>query len=133
MAGAEFQPPPHFFLHVYHHAVVLFMSWLWCEHCQTLQFGGLLFNTAVHVVMYYYYFRSVLKLPTPWKRLVTQFQIVQFGTSLLCFCATAWLLAHGAECAGTRAMLFNLVFNVTLLYQFVGVLTKGSSASKKKK
>ena len=47
------RPPPHFFLHVYHHAVVLQMCWLWLEYSQSLQWGGLLFNTAVHVVMYY--------------------------------------------------------------------------------
>jgi hypothetical protein len=41
------RPPPHFFLHVYHHAVVLLMAWSWLEYCQTLQFGGLIFNTAV--------------------------------------------------------------------------------------
>ena len=123
------RPPPHFFLHVYHHAVVLLMAWLWLETSQTLHFLGLLFNTAVHVLMYYYYFRRVLGLPTPWKRYVTQFQIIQFGTSLLCYLATLKLLfIDGAECSGSRAMVFNLVFNVTLLYQFVGVLTKGSKA-----
>eukprot|EP00566_Odontella_aurita_P026723 CAMPEP_0113531926 /NCGR_PEP_ID=MMETSP0015_2-20120614/3766_1 /TAXON_ID=2838 /ORGANISM="Odontella" /LENGTH=178 /DNA_ID=CAMNT_0000430813 /DNA_START=160 /DNA_END=693 /DNA_ORIENTATION=+ /assembly_acc=CAM_ASM_000160 len=26
---ARGKPPPHFFLHVYHHAVVLFMAWAW--------------------------------------------------------------------------------------------------------
>ena len=51
------------FLHVYHHAVVLLMAWSWLEYRQTLQFGGLLFNTAVHVLMYYYYFRRVLGCP----------------------------------------------------------------------
>lgn len=71
------RPPPHFGLHAYHHAVVLLMAWAWLEYVQTLQYIGLLFNTSVHVVMYYYYFRRVLKLPVPWKRFVTVFQIVQ--------------------------------------------------------
>ena len=123
------RPPPHFFLHVYHHAVVLLMAWSWLEYAQTLQFGGLCFNTAVHVVMYYYYFRRVLNLPVPWKAFVTRFQIIQFGTSLLCFLATCkLLLVDGAECAGVQAMVANLVFNMTLLYQFVGVLSKGRKA-----
>ena len=52
------RPPPHFFLHVYHHSVVIFMSWGWLAYVQTLQFAGLLFNTAVHVVMYYYCART---------------------------------------------------------------------------
>ena len=29
---------------------------------------------------------------------------------------------RGASCAGMRALAFNAVFNVTLLWQFVGVL-----------
>jgi fatty acid elongase 3 len=45
------RPPPHFALHVYHHAVVLVMAWGWVEYVQTLSFIGLLFNTSVHVVM----------------------------------------------------------------------------------
>ena len=43
--------PPSFTLGVYHHAVVLFMAWLWPETAQSLQFYGLLFNTFVHVIM----------------------------------------------------------------------------------
>ena len=71
---------------------------------------------------YYYYFRRVLGLPVPWKRFVTQFQIIQFGTSLVCFVVTLKLLfIDKADCAGTRAMLFNLVFNVTLLYQYARI------------
>lgn len=53
------------------------MAWFWLEYAQSLQFIGLLFNTSVHVVMYYYYFRRVLGWPVWWKRYVTTFQIVQ--------------------------------------------------------
>ena len=53
------------------------MAWFWLEYVQSLQFIGLLFNTSVHVVMYYYYFRRVLGWPVWWKRYVTTFQIVQ--------------------------------------------------------
>merc|ERR1712151_706239 len=34
---AKGRPPPHFFLHVYHHAVVLLMAWNWLAYVQTLQ------------------------------------------------------------------------------------------------
>ena len=60
---ARGRPPPHFVLHVYHHACVLMMAWAWCEYQQTLQFGGLIFNTAVHVVMYLYFFLRVVSAP----------------------------------------------------------------------
>ena len=59
------------------HTQVLLMAWFWLEYAQSLQFIGLLFNTSVHVVMYYYYFRRVLGWPVWWKRYVTTFQIVQ--------------------------------------------------------
>jgi fatty acid elongase 3 len=36
-------------LHIFHHAVVPVMSWLWLERKQSLLFGGLIFNTFVHV------------------------------------------------------------------------------------
>ena len=82
------------------------MAWSWLEYAQTLQFLGLLFNVAVHVLMYYYFFRRVLDLPVPWKRFVTQFQIVQFGTSLVCYFATLKLIfVDELPCSGTRAML----------------------------
>ena len=67
--------------------------------------------------------------PVWWKRFVTQFQIVQFVSSLVMFAITMTYYASGADCAGTYALGFNLFFNVTLLYQFFGVLgTKPRSA-----
>ena len=131
---ARGKPPPHFALHVYHHACVLMMAWAWCEYQQTLQFGGLIFNTAVHVVMYLYFFLRVIGRPPWWKPLVTYFQIVQFATSLICFVVTAYLiLGEGRPCKGQPALLGNVLFNVTLLYQFFGVSETNSRAASKAK
>jgi len=127
------RPPPHFGLHVYHHAFVLLMAWGWLEYVQTLQYIGLLFNTSVHVLMYYYYYCRVVGKDVWWKRYVTQFQIVQFATSLGCYVVTLYLIYSGAECAGTRALALNFVFNLTLLHSFVGVLNTGSKAKAAKK
>lgn len=112
-------------LHIFHHSCVLLMAWNWLEYSQTLQFGGLLFNTLVHVVMYYYYARKSLRLPTPWKRWVTRMQIVQFACSFILVCVTGSHLMR-AECAGQGALLFNFAFNATLIVQFVGVLKGGA-------
>eukprot|EP01036_Dinobryon_divergens_P040172 gene40172-53085_t len=60
--------PPNYFLHVYHHASVLLMCWCWLEYAATMQYIALLFNTAVHVVMYYYFFMRSIGKPPAWKQ-----------------------------------------------------------------
>jgi hypothetical protein len=98
------------------------MAWAWIEYKVSLQFIALLFNTGVHVVMYYYYFCRSLGWRVWWKRYVTMFQIVQFCTSFLFYMVTIGLTLSGYECAGSTMLLANLVFNATLLYQFLGVI-----------
>ena len=66
------------FLHVFHHAWVVVMAFWWLEAAQSLQQIALLTNTAIHVLMYYYYFMCSIKRPPRWKKLVTQAQIIQF-------------------------------------------------------
>mmetsp|Transcript_30581 Transcript_30581/g.65940 ORF Transcript_30581/g.65940 Transcript_30581/m.65940 type:complete len:251 (+) Transcript_30581:313-1065(+) len=117
--------PPHFALHVYHHACVPLVVWNWLEYRQTLQFGGLLFNTGVHVLMYSYYGMKLLGIPTPWKSWVTRMQILQFVTSLVLLAITLKEVEGDLvsdKCAGMRCIWVNAIFNVTLLWQFVGVL-----------
>jgi hypothetical protein len=45
---------------VFHHALVLVMTYLWLSSVQSLQHVALLTNTAIHVVMYAYYFLTTL-------------------------------------------------------------------------
>jgi len=123
---------PNFGLQVYHHAAVVPMAWLWCEQQQSLQWGGLLFNTLVHVIMYQYYAWKVLGWPTPWKRWITKLQIVQFLTSFILAAFTIRFLSQGVSCAGMPAFLYNCIFNATLLLQFVGVDRKNSAQQKAK-
>lgn len=129
---ARGKPPPHFMLHVYHHAMVLLMAWAWCQYKQSLQFIGLAFNTAVHVVMYTYYLQRIVTGKVPgWKAIVTMFQIVQFGFSMFCTLVTIYLAYwENVECSGMGAMLGNVVFNITLLHSFVGVYVQGRKRRK---
>jgi len=122
---------PHFKLQVYHHAAVVPMAWFWCQYQQSLQWGGLVFNTLVHVIMYHYYAMKILKRPTPWKRWITKLQIVQFATSFCLLCVTASKIYAGAECAGMRSLLFNASFNATLIVQFIGVDKRNKAQSTK--
>jgi hypothetical protein len=82
---------PTTFLHVFHHAVVVIMAWLWVDQVQSLQFIGLLTNTAVHVVMYYYYHLTTIGKSPLWKKFITTMQIVQFVSRcvshMLCSCS----------------------------------------------
>lgn len=124
---ARGKPPPHFVLHVYHHAAVLVMAWAWVEYRQTLHFVGLVWNTAVHVVMYTYFLQRTITGAVPrWKSLVTLFQIVQFAFSMVAAVCTLYIVyVQRHECAGMTAMFGNLLFNVTLLHSFIGVFRQG--------
>ncbi|XP_055914489.1 elongation of very long chain fatty acids protein 7-like [Eupeodes corollae] len=70
------------FLHVYHHAIMVLAVWLYMKfffgsHPTML---GIL-NSLVHVIMYTYYLVSSMDLKInliPWKKRITQIQILQF-------------------------------------------------------
>ncbi|XP_012843160.1 PREDICTED: LOW QUALITY PROTEIN: putative elongation of fatty acids protein DDB_G0272012 [Erythranthe guttata] len=65
------------FLHVYHHAAVLVMCYMWLAEAQTLFPVGLVTNASVHVLMYAYYLLAALGFRPPWKEMVTNGQITQ--------------------------------------------------------
>mmetsp|Transcript_30421 Transcript_30421/g.70043 ORF Transcript_30421/g.70043 Transcript_30421/m.70043 type:complete len:256 (+) Transcript_30421:68-835(+) len=127
---------PHMKLQIYHHAAVVPMAWFWCQYQQSLQWGGLLFNTFVHILMYSYYCCRVMGWKTPWKRYITMLQIVQFVTSFVLLLITCWIWLQrrqeGSTCAGMYSLLYNCAFNATLLLQFVEVYKKGGGGSKGK-
>jgi len=128
------RPPPYWKMHIYHHSVVIFMTWFWLQHSQSLQFGGLLFNTFVHVIMYYYYFLRSQGIKPWWKNYITTIQIVQFLFSFACL--IPWIvLVFGYErsCSGTPQVLFNCAFNFTLLILFMGVLNTNQKNREKEK
>ena len=45
-------------------------------------FGALL-NSFIHVLMYSYYALSLLKIPCPWKKYLTQAQLLQFASVIV--------------------------------------------------
>uniref|UniRef100_A0A2S2QWI8 Elongation of very long chain fatty acids protein n=1 Tax=Sipha flava TaxID=143950 RepID=A0A2S2QWI8_9HEMI len=70
------------FLHIYHHTMVLSFSWgvlRFYPGGQITFFGTI--NAFVHVVMYSYYFLTILKPEYKkawWKKYLTQLQLIQF-------------------------------------------------------
>ncbi|KAJ4839091.1 hypothetical protein Tsubulata_037196, partial [Turnera subulata] len=107
------------FLHVYHHATVVLMCYLWLHTSQSLFPVALVTNAAVHVLMYFYYLSCAVGIRPKWKRLVTDCQIVQFVFS---FCISGLMLYYhfaGSGCSGIWGWCFNAVFNASLLALFV--------------
>ncbi|GJP40529.1 hypothetical protein CLOM_g201 [Closterium sp. NIES-68] len=108
------------FLHVYHHATIVFLCWLWLTNCQSLQVIAITINTGIHVMMYFYYFMHSIGMPPPWKMFVTNSQIIQFmiGT-FVAFPLIYFHFTRPTGCAGFESFCFNLFFNSSLLYLFV--------------
>jgi len=81
------------FLHVFHHASVVPLFWLLLEVDATNMWLPALFNSGVHVPMYYYFMheslsedsslRAILPSLRPLKRFITMTQIFQFYMDIL--------------------------------------------------
>ena len=72
---------------------------------------------------------KILNRPTPWKRWITKLQIVQFATSFALLGKTLWHYQR-SDCQGMKALVYNCIFNATLIVQFIGV-DKRNKAQKK--
>ncbi|XP_037937008.1 elongation of very long chain fatty acids protein F-like [Teleopsis dalmanni] len=84
------------FLHVYHHIMVALGSFLYARYSP----GGhilviLILNSIVHVVMYFYYLMSALRLKyfnvDGLKRYITQIQIIQFVIYIISYGITLFI------------------------------------------
>lgn len=125
-------------LHVYHHALVVAMCYLWLATRQSLMPVALVTNAGVHVVMYSYYLScSVgLRWPERWKRAVTELQIAQFLFSFAASVVMLWLHFTAGGCEGMAGWVFNAVFNASLLALFLnfhGAAYKGAAKANKGK
>ncbi|KAF3790612.1 Elongation of fatty acids protein 3-like [Nymphaea thermarum] len=114
------------FLHVYHHAVVVVMCFLWLQHVQSLLVIALVTNASVHTLMYTYYLCCSVGHAPKWKRMVTDCQILQFLFSIAVSTVLLWehFSGGGIGCCGMKAWGFNAVFNVSLLILFFNFHSK---------
>ncbi|KAI3983893.1 hypothetical protein MKX01_011601 [Papaver californicum] len=119
------------FLHVYHHAVVVVMCYVWLHTSQSLLPVALVTNALVHTLMYAYYMLCALGKRPPWKRIVTDCQIVQFMFSFGVSIVMLWFHFIGNEgCSGIWGWVFNAVFNASLLALFTDFHTKNYDKKK---
>ncbi|CAN8269594.1 unnamed protein product [Cochlearia groenlandica] len=112
------------FLHVYHHATVVIMCYIWLRTRQSMFPAGIITNSTVHVIMYGYYFLCAVGCRPKWKKFVTNFQIVQFifGFGLMVLMLPEAFIGSG--CSGIWGGVFNVVFNVSLLALFYNFHSK---------
>ena len=100
-------------LHVYHHASMLLLSDLAYHHFPWTAIAVILaLNALVHVVLYFYYGLSALypDKPPPWKRRVTELQILQFFIDLIY--GTIGYLYHGF-------CIYGIIYGLLMVYLFL--------------
>mmetsp|Transcript_49723 Transcript_49723/g.127898 ORF Transcript_49723/g.127898 Transcript_49723/m.127898 type:complete len:310 (-) Transcript_49723:273-1202(-) len=128
------------FIHVYHHAIVGSMVYSWLRAgAVPYAIGAVLWNTFIHVFMYYYYYLASFKADVWWRRYITNMQIVQFCTSFfllpVLFYYHFWGYGSKGEgemgCKGMEAVWYTLAINFTLLLLFVNFLVKDKKRGKK--
>ncbi|XP_030539315.1 elongation of fatty acids protein 3-like [Rhodamnia argentea] len=107
------------FLHVYHHATVVIMCYVWLNTSQSFFPVALTINTSVHVLMYSYYFLCSVGVRPKWKKLVTHCQIGQFWFSFLAFGLVLYCHFTGLGCSGILGCGFNMLFCASLLVLFI--------------
>ena len=120
------------FLHLYHHVSI---AWAWwfairCYPGGDAYFGALL-NSWIHVMMYSYYTLSLLKFPCPWKRFITQAQLLQF-TSVVVYTGFSFAIVRkGGQAEAKHYACFAVqTFEMTSLFYLFSLFY--SKAYKKK-
>ncbi|KNC73601.1 hypothetical protein SARC_13839 [Sphaeroforma arctica JP610] len=84
---------------------------------------GMMFNTFVHIFMYWYYFCATLKINVWFKRYITKLQIVQFITSFVL--SVPYLYYHFQHgCVGMEAYIFSFFTNASFLLLFINFNNK---------
>lgn len=81
------------FLHCYHHVLLI---WSWFFVCRFEAGGDCYFgatvNSFIHIIMYGYYTLALLNVPCPWKKWITNCQMLQF---MLVLCHSIYVVYKG--------------------------------------
>lgn len=114
------------FLHVYHHASMLYISWIWVSANYTISWWGVLTNTLVHVFMYYYYFVATYGVQPWFKQYITSGQIVQFIVGIALACAHIYeYYSSGGNCSGNiRLAWISHAVTISFLFLFINFYIK---------
>eukprot|EP01128_Nolandella_sp_AFSM9_P004566 TRINITY_DN2065_c0_g1_i1.p1 TRINITY_DN2065_c0_g1~~TRINITY_DN2065_c0_g1_i1.p1 ORF type:complete len:259 (-),score=24.29 TRINITY_DN2065_c0_g1_i1:124-900(-) len=111
------------FLHVYHHVLTLVITFWALSTYMTLQWWGVMTNTFIHTLMYWYYGWRSLNVEIWWKVYLTRLQIIQFCSNIIVGVAWFyWSTVSGLNCSGSETWLpfaLTMFANVTFLYLFI--------------
>jgi len=120
------------FLHVYHHAIMLYISWIWIAANYPIGWWGVTTNTLVHVFMYYYYFVATMGVNPWWKKYITSGQIVQFVVGLLMACPHFYYYyTTNGNCAGDiRLAWVSQTVAISFLILFINFYIKTYKSGK---
>ena len=69
---------------------MIVMTYLWNILDFKVHFFAILFNTAIHTLMYYYYAILSLGYTVWWKKYVTTMQLIQFISVFVVICIWFW-------------------------------------------
>lgn len=120
------------FLHVYHHTTI---AWAWWIGFALMPGGdsyfGALLNSLIHVMMYSYYALALLKISCPWKRYLTQAQLLQF-TSVVIYSAVCVSMWGDKRTWKGMTCIFVQVFEMTSLFVLFARFYKKSYRKGKK-
>eukprot|EP01102_Stenamoeba_stenopodia_P012324 TRINITY_DN3873_c0_g1_i2.p2 TRINITY_DN3873_c0_g1~~TRINITY_DN3873_c0_g1_i2.p2 ORF type:complete len:299 (-),score=72.12 TRINITY_DN3873_c0_g1_i2:1834-2688(-) len=116
------------FLHVYHHVLTLWITWFGLMHDMTFQWMGVVTNTFIHTLMYYYYTQTAVGKTVWWKKYLTMMQMVQFCINT--FVLWLWVFVHYFYgCSGTYfSWLLTCFANVTFWLLFFKFYSKTYTA-----
>ncbi|XP_052738383.1 elongation of very long chain fatty acids protein 7-like isoform X1 [Bicyclus anynana] len=103
------------FLHVYHHSINIFVTWIAIKIDSVNPSGAFLAaaNGIVHIIMYTYYGLSTFPSMTKhlwWKKYITTLQLIQFGVIML---------HHFVSYKIARCEELNIVFLAVIFHLFL--------------
>jgi len=109
------------FLHVYHHTIVLAMTWSWLHFRLNFACLGMFANCLVHTFMYYYYYASAQGAKVWFKQYITTMQLVQFATSFALTVIFKYLAVNGPCIGGDffGPLEFSVACNVSFFFLFI--------------
>jgi elongation of very long chain fatty acids protein 4 len=102
------------FLHVEHHTIMVGVWYTVLRH----QPGGdpwfgAFANSVIHSMMYAYYFMALLKISCPWKKYVTQAQLIQF---VACLCQALYVIYLGSTPLWLACVQIAVMMNMLILF-----------------